>query len=104
MYLLYLNIFLFISLGTMLPAPLINMNLVLSGKNIIYIPPKVELRDTFDTVLEEIVHIMSTIPRIYEKFTLPPGGLKKFWEVISNDPDCNKLQSLINQGKKNEEF
>lgn len=83
----------------MAPAPLINMNLVLSGTNIIYIPPQIVLRDTFDMILEEIVHIMSTIPRIYEKFTLPAGGLKKFWEVISNDPDCNKLQSLINDGE-----
>lgn len=91
--------FIYRFLGTMAPAPLITMNLVLSGKNIIYNPPKAELHDTFDTILEEIVHIMSTIPRIYEKFTLPPGGLKKFCEVIANDPDCNKLQSLINEGK-----
>lgn len=99
MYIFFLHILIFASLGTMLPAPLINMNLVLFGKNIIYIPPKEELHDTFDTILEEIIHIMSTIPRIYEKFTLPPGGLKKFWEVISNDPDCNKLQSLVTEGK-----
>lgn len=88
----------------MAPAPLITMNLLLSGKNIIYIPPNAELHDTFDTILDEIVHIMSTIPRIFEKFTLPAGGLKKFWEVIANDPDCNKLQSLISDGNKNDNF
>ncbi|CAH2077128.1 unnamed protein product, partial [Iphiclides podalirius] len=44
---------------------------------------------------EEIIHIISTIPRIYEKFSLPAGGLKKFYEVIQVDADCNKLQALI---------
>ncbi|XP_050668613.1 dynein axonemal heavy chain 2 [Leptidea sinapis] len=82
--------------GTMAPSPLIKMNLYLSGKDIIYIPTKSEIAETFTTVLEEIIHIMGTIPRLFEKFGLPAGGLKKFTEVIRNDADSNKLQSLIN--------
>ncbi|XP_038214645.1 dynein heavy chain 2, axonemal [Zerene cesonia] len=81
--------------GTMAPSPLIKMQLYLSGKNIIYLPSKSEIVDSFTTVLEEIVHILSTIPRLFEKFGLPAGGLKKFNEVIKSDPDTNKLQSLI---------
>ncbi|VVD00552.1 unnamed protein product [Leptidea sinapis] len=80
----------------MAPSPLIKMNLYLSGKDIIYIPTKSEIAETFTTVLEEIIHIMGTIPRLFEKFGLPAGGLKKFTEVIRNDADSNKLQSLIN--------
>lgn len=85
--------------GTMAPSPLITMNLYLSDIEIIYIPARYEIRDTFTTVLEEIVHIMSTIPRLYEKFSLPSGGLKRFFEVIQDDADINKLQSLIDTGK-----
>ncbi|XP_013149055.1 PREDICTED: dynein heavy chain 2, axonemal [Papilio polytes] len=81
--------------GTMAPSPLIKMNLYLSGKRIVFIPTTYELRETFTTVLEEIIHIMSTIPRLYEKFSLPSGGLKRFCEVIKVDTDSNKLQALI---------
>ncbi|PZC72708.1 hypothetical protein B5X24_HaOG210722 [Helicoverpa armigera] len=82
--------------GTMAPSPLIKMDLYLTGKNITYIPTKIEIQDTFTTVLEEIVHIMSTVPRLFEKFSLPSGGLKKFYEAIALDQDCNKLQRFIN--------
>lgn len=76
------------------------MSLYLTGKNIIYIPTKQEILETFTTVLDEIVHIMSTIPRLFEKFALPAGGLKRFCEAIQNDSDCNKLQSLIDSGEQ----
>lgn len=82
----------------MAPSPLIKMSLYLTGKDIIYLPNKHEIYDTFNTILEEIVHIMSTIPRLFEKFALPSGGLKRFLEVIQTEPDCNKLQSLIDEG------
>ncbi|XP_050561707.1 dynein axonemal heavy chain 2 [Spodoptera frugiperda] len=82
--------------GTMAPSPLLKMDLYLVGKNITYIPSKIEIQDTFTTVLEEIVHIISSVPRLYEKFSLPSGGLRKFHEVIATDPDCNKLQRFIN--------
>lgn len=85
--------------GTMAPSPLIKMNLFLVDKDIIYIPTKQEIQDTFTTVLDEIVHIMSTVPRLFEKFALPAGGLKRFYEAIQIDSDCNKLQSLIDSGK-----
>ncbi|XP_068632350.1 dynein axonemal heavy chain 2 [Battus philenor] len=81
--------------GTMAPAPLIKMNLYLSHAKIIFIPTTYELWETFTTILEEIIHIMSTIPRLYEKFSLPSGGLKRFCEVIKVDGDSNKLQALI---------
>ncbi|KAG6451921.1 hypothetical protein O3G_MSEX007393 [Manduca sexta] len=81
--------------GTMAPSPLIKMNLYLVGKDIVYAPSRHEVLDTFTTVLEEIVHIMSTVPRLFEKFALPSAGLKKFWEAIQIDSDCNKLQALI---------
>ncbi|CAK1540781.1 unnamed protein product [Leptosia nina] len=81
--------------GTMAPSPLIKMNLYLSDKNIIYLPTKNEISDTFTTVLDEIVHILSTMPRLFQKFGLPAGGLKNFTEVIQTDADTNKLQSLI---------
>lgn len=84
----------------MAPAPLITMNLYLSEKKIVFVPTNYELFDTFTTILEEIIHITSTIPRIYEKFSLPAGGLKKFFEVIQVDADCNKLQALIDSGNK----
>lgn len=74
------------------------MNLYLSGKRIVFIPTTYELRETFTTVLEEIIHIMSTIPRLYEKFSLPSGGLKRFCDVIKVDTDSNKLQALIDAG------
>lgn len=83
----------------MAPSPLLKMDLYLVGKNITYIPSKIEIQDTFTTVLEEIVHIISSVPRLYEKFSLPSGGLRKFHEVIATDPDCNKLQRFINDGK-----
>lgn len=82
----------------MAPAPLINMNLYLSGTEISFVPNSLEIRDTFTTVLDEIVHIIGTIPRLYEKFALPAGGLKRFSEVIQVDPDCNKLQYFIEAG------
>lgn len=75
------------------------MNLYLVEKEILFLPNKNEIYDTFTTILEEIVHIMSTIPRLFEKFALPAGGLKRFLEVIQTEPDCNKLQSLIDAGK-----
>lgn len=83
----------------MAPAPLIKMNLYLTGKDIIFTPDRHEILDTFTTVFEEIVHILSTVPRLYEKFALPAGGLKRFCEALQVDPDCNKLQSLIDDGK-----
>ncbi|KAH9639977.1 hypothetical protein HF086_008072 [Spodoptera exigua] len=83
--------------GTMAPSPLLKMDLYLVGKNITYIPSALEIRDTFTTVLEEIVHIMSTIPRLYQKLSLPAAGLKMFFEVVALDQDCNKLQKLINE-------
>lgn len=83
----------------MAPSPLIKMNLYLSSINtIVYIPSRDELIDTFTTVLEEIIHLIGTVPRLYEKFGLPAGGLKKFKEVILTDADSNKLQSLIDAG------
>lgn len=91
--------FLIFSLGTMAPPPLITMNLYLTGKNITYLPDEPELKDTFTTVLEEIIHLISTVPRLYEKFALPAGGMRKFYEVITIDHDSNKLQSLIDYGK-----
>ncbi|CAB3235267.1 unnamed protein product [Arctia plantaginis] len=81
--------------GTMAPAPLIKMNLYLINKDIHYVPNRYEIMDTFTTILEEIVHIMTSIPRLYEKFGLPSGGTKKFYEAIQVDPDCNKLQTFI---------
>lgn len=84
----------------MAPSPLIKMDIYLSEKNrIIYDPTRHELEDTFTTVLEEIIHLLSTVPRLYEKFGLPAGGLKKFKEVITSDPDSNKLQNLIDTGR-----
>lgn len=74
------------------------MNLYLTGKEITYIPTKEHIKETFTTVLDEVVHILSTVPRLYEKFALPAGGLKKFYEVIQADQDCNKLQALIGDG------
>ncbi|XP_046962283.1 dynein axonemal heavy chain 2 [Vanessa cardui] len=82
--------------GTMAPSPLIKMSLYLTDKQITFIPSRHELLDTFTTIMEEIIHLISTIPRLYEKFGLPAGGLKKFTEVIKTDTDSNKLQSLIN--------
>ena len=82
----------------MAPSPLIKMNLYLSGKEILYIPTKLEIQDTFTTVLEEIVIIMATVPRLYEKFGLPSGGLRKFYEAVCADKDCNMLQKLISDG------
>lgn len=82
----------------MAPSPLIKMNLYLSGKDIIFLPTRHELMDTFTTILDEIVHILTTVPRLYEKFALPAGGLKRFFEVLKTDADCNKLQSLIDSG------
>lgn len=82
----------------MAPSPLLKMDLYLSGKEILYVPPKYEIEDTFTTVLEEIVIIMATVPRLYEKFSLPQGGLKKFYEAIVMDQDCNKLQKFIDDG------
>ncbi|CAF4893540.1 unnamed protein product [Pieris macdunnoughi] len=81
--------------GTMAPSPLIKMSLYLSDKNIIYLPTRNEIVDTFTTVLDEIVHILSTMPRLFQKFGLPAGGLKNFSDVIQTDADTNKLQSLI---------
>ncbi|XP_045516056.1 dynein axonemal heavy chain 2 [Pieris brassicae] len=81
--------------GTMAPSPLIKMSLYLSDKIIIYLPTKNEIVDTFTTVLDEIVHILSTMPRLFQKFGLPAGGLKNFSDVIQTDADTNKLQSLI---------
>ncbi|RVE54736.1 hypothetical protein evm_000503 [Chilo suppressalis] len=81
--------------GTMAPSPLIKMKLYLTDKDIIYLPDKNEIEDTFTTFFEEIIHIMSTVPRIFEKFALPSGGLRKFKEVLQMDTDSNKLQSLI---------
>ncbi|KAG7305948.1 hypothetical protein JYU34_008511 [Plutella xylostella] len=81
--------------GTMAPSPLIKMDLFLIDNNITYIPSRIEIYDTFTTILEEIIHIISTIPRLYEKFALPSGGLKRFYEVITDDNDINQLQSLI---------
>ncbi|CAG9785840.1 unnamed protein product [Diatraea saccharalis] len=81
--------------GTMAPSPLIKMKLYLRDKEIIYLPDKNEIEDTFTTFLEEIIHVMSTVPRIFEKFALPSGGLRRFKEVLQMDTDCNKLQSLI---------
>lgn len=75
------------------------MNLFLTGKNITYVPNNSDLRETFNTILEEIIHLTGTIPRLYEKFGLPAGGLKKFRDVIQTDVDSNKLQSLIDAGK-----
>ncbi|KOB74866.1 putative 1-beta dynein [Operophtera brumata] len=71
------------------------MNLYLVGRDIIYTPSNHEVQDTFLTVLDEIVHIMTTVPRLFEKFALPAGGLKRFCDVIQNDSDCNKLQALV---------
>lgn len=85
-------------LGTMAPSPLIKMSLYLTGKNITFIPNQHELVETFKIIIEEITHLISTIPRLYEKFGLPAGGLKKFTEVIKTDVDSNKLQTLINAG------
>lgn len=85
-------------LGTMAPSPLIKMSLFLTGRNITYEPNNNDLRQTFNTILEEIIHVTSTIPRLYEKFGLPAGGLKKFKDVIQTDVDSNKLQSLIDAG------
>ncbi|CAG9129073.1 unnamed protein product [Plutella xylostella] len=79
----------------MAPSPLIKMDLFLVDNNITYIPSRIEIYDTFTTILEEIIHIISTIPRLYEKFALPSGGLKRFYEVITDDNDINQLQSLI---------
>ncbi|XP_053613118.1 dynein axonemal heavy chain 2 isoform X1 [Plodia interpunctella] len=81
--------------GTMAPSPLIKMNLYLTDKEITHIPTSHEIRDTFTTILDEIVHIMSKVPRLFEKFALPGGGLKRFCEVIQVEPDCNMLQTLI---------
>ncbi|XP_037870398.1 dynein axonemal heavy chain 2 isoform X3 [Bombyx mori] len=81
--------------GTMAPAPLIKMKLFLTGKDIVYVPTEQEIKDTFNSILEEIVHILSTVPRLFEKFALPAGGLRRFYEAIQIDLDCNKLQSLI---------
>lgn len=92
------NYMLLCILGTMAPSPLIKMNLYLVKASIVYIPNRYELMDTFTTILDEIVHIMSTIPRLFEKFALPAGGLKKFYEAIQVDPDCNKLQAYIDEG------
>lgn len=74
------------------------MNLYLTGKDITFIPSRFEIQDTFTTILEEIIHIMGTVPRLFEKFALPAGGLKRFFEVIQVDTDSNKLQSLIDTG------
>lgn len=74
------------------------MSLYLTGKNITFIPNQHELVETFKIIIEEITHLISTIPRLYEKFGLPAGGLKKFTEVIKTDVDSNKLQTLINAG------
>lgn len=82
----------------MAPSPLLKMNLYLSGKEIKYVPPKVEVQDTFNTVFEEIIQILSTVPRLFEKFGLPAGGLKKFYEAIVTDQDCNRLQKYIDDG------
>lgn len=84
----------------MAPSPLIKMDLFLIDNNITYIPSRIEIYDTFTTILEEIIHIISTIPRLYEKFALPSGGLKRFYEVITDDNDINQLQSLIDIGNK----
>ncbi|KAL4710610.1 hypothetical protein ACJJTC_003246 [Scirpophaga incertulas] len=82
--------------GTMAPSPLIKMSLFLVEKDIQYMPNKHEILDTFTTILEEIVHIIGTIPRLFEKFALPGGHLKRFMDVINMDSDCNMLQTLIN--------
>lgn len=82
----------------MAPSPLIKMDLYLTNTEIIYVPTKDQVRDTFTTVLDEIVHILSTVPRLFEKFALPSGGLRRFYECIQTDQDCNKLQSLIDTG------
>lgn len=83
----------------MAPAPLIKMSLYLIKKDIHYVPNRHEIMDTFTTILEEIVHIMTSVPRLHEKFGLPSGGTKKFYEAIQIDPDCNKLQTFIDDGK-----
>ncbi|KAJ8721220.1 hypothetical protein PYW07_001995 [Mythimna separata] len=83
--------------GTMAPSPLLKMNLYLSEKDIKYAPPKMEIQDTFNTVFEEIIQILSTVPRLFEKFGLPAGGLRKFYEAIVTDQDCNKLQKYIDE-------
>lgn len=83
----------------MAPSPLIKMSLYLSGKEILYVPTKLEIQDTFTTVLEEIVAIMATVPRLFEKFSLPSAGFCKFYEAVAADKDCNMLQKLINEGK-----
>ncbi|XP_041988681.1 dynein axonemal heavy chain 2 isoform X2 [Aricia agestis] len=82
--------------GTMAPAPLIKMNLYLSKSEIFFEPTRFDIEDTFAAVYEEMLHIMGAVPRLYEKFSLPSGGLKRFQEIIQQDADCNQLQTLIN--------
>ncbi|XP_063358685.1 dynein axonemal heavy chain 2 isoform X1 [Cydia amplana] len=83
--------------GTMAPSPLIKMNLYLTGKDVTYLPTRHEVQYTFNNILEAIVIIMDSIPRLYEKFSLPAMGLKRFCDVIRVDNDSNKLQSLIDE-------
>jgi hypothetical protein len=82
----------------MAPSPLIKMNLYLTGKDVTYLPSRNEIQYSFSTILQGIILIMDSIPRLFEKFSLPAMGLRRFCDVIRVDTDSNKLQSLIDEG------
>lgn len=57
-----------------------------------------DIAEVIADVLYNITEELRTLPRVIDKFHGTEYEAKRLYLVISNDPDCQRLQSLIDNG------
>jgi hypothetical protein len=64
-------------------------------------PSLTSLTTLMTCALPGIVNSLVPIPRLAEKFKVAPYDVQAFWAAVEQDDECNRLQSLITEGKVN---
>lgn len=81
----------------MKPEPFITLDITLKERKIQFEPSLESVAKTMNLIYRDIIKSISIFPRLSDKFELPYSPeIKKFYEVINEDKECQKYLLRIN--------
>lgn len=82
----------------MKPEPFISIEIVLKDRDITFEPSLESVARALNNIYRDIIKSIRIFPRLNDKFQLPPSpDIKEFYEVVSEDRDCQTLLIRINE-------
>lgn len=84
--------------NNMKPDPIIAVEITLKNRGIVFEPSLEDVVEIVKFIHFDLIKSVKVFPRLLEKFNLPLCDIRPYYQVITEDPECQEIYYQINSG------